>query len=221
MVTRTRAKNRATPTRVSLCMQASPARQELEALIHGCFTTAYGAEMQEFLPVLLGLREDSGRLLGALGLREGALRGPMYLEHYLDRPVEQALAAAAGGPVARTDVVELGNLAVAAPGGARCLIMVLTAFLHSVGRRWTVFTIGPALRNAFGRLGIELLDLGLADPQLLPPGHQQRWGSYYDQQPRVMASRVSQGHEVLSRLPEAEFAYRALWQNAALVARAL
>jgi hypothetical protein len=78
-----------------------------------------------------------------------------------------------------------------------------------------VFTIGPALRNAFTRLGIELLDLGPADPALLPPGHQQHWGHYYNQQPRVMASRVSQSHAALSPMFDTEFTLRALWQNAA------
>jgi hypothetical protein len=193
-------------------------REEVEQFIRARFSEAWGARVHHFLPRLMSLRDDDGRLLGALGLRP-APGSRLFLEHYLDRPVEQALAAAAGQPVARTGLVEVGNLAVAAPGGGRWLITALTAYLHAAGASWAVFTCGPALRNAFLRLGVVLVDLGGADPASLPPGEADRWGRYYEQGPRVMAARVSQAHAALNALGETRRRLGPLWRRAGQAGR--
>jgi len=77
-----------------------------------------------------------------------------------------------------------------------------------------VFTCGPMLKNAFDRLGIELIDLAVADPGSLTPEETLRWGSYYDTKPRVMAANVSQSHQVLAALFETECALSLLWLGA-------
>jgi len=207
-----------TPTRVGLQGRGEQGRGEAEGFIHDCFAQAYGADVQHYLPVLMGLRDHQGVLLGALGLREAA-QGPLFLEHYLDLPIERALARHAATPVERARVTEVGNLAVAAPGGGRWLITALTAYLHGVGQEWVVFTCGPLLRNAFQRLGLQLLDLGEADPARLPPGELAQWGDYYAQRPHVMAGRVAHGYQVLSQLLRVERDLCALWRGAADAAK--
>lgn len=201
------------PTLVGLNGHGDHRRAEAERFIHACFERAYGADVRHYLPVLMGLREPGGRLLGALGIREAA-SGPLFLEHYLDHPVEQVLAVTVDRPVDRAGVTEVGNLAVTVPGGGRWLITALTAYLHAVGQEWVVFTCGASLRNAFHRLGLDLLDLGEADPACLPTGEAEHWGRYYDQRPRVMAGPVVRGYGVLSRLLEVERDLRDLWQGA-------
>jgi hypothetical protein len=79
---------------------------------------------------------------------------------------------------------------------------------------WAVFTCGPELRNAFRRLRIPLLDLAAADPMALDEDERMRWGSYYDQQPRVMAASVAESHAVLSNLFKDECKLHALWHGA-------
>ena len=210
---RTHSPRRIVPTLVDMNAGGDQNRREVETFIHDHFAQIHGADVRNFLPALMSLRSDDGRLLGALGLRRAAT-GPLYLEHYLDRPIEQALAAAIGAPLARDGLVEVGNLAVGAPGGGRWLITALTAFLNAAGQQWAVFTCGPRLRNAFTRLGIELADLGPASIEQLPAGDAALWGDYYEQGPHVMAARVSQSHAVLSTLFERECALTALWQHA-------
>src|SRR6187402_194533 len=51
-----------------------------------------------------------GRPLAVLGYRS-AEGGPLFLESYLDRPVEQAVSAAFGMDLTRADIVEIGCLA--------------------------------------------------------------------------------------------------------------
>ncbi len=198
------------PTSINLNGSADPGRGEAEGFIHQLFVHAYGADVQHFLPLLMGLRDDSGRLQGALGLQEAAT-GALFLENYLDDSVELVLSSRIGLRIDRAELVEVGNLAVATPGGSRWLITALTAFLRAADREWVVFTCGPALRNAFTRLGIELLDLGQADAARLPAAEVGRWGSYYRQAPRVLAARVAQSFEQLSRLVVGEYALHALW----------
>jgi hypothetical protein len=201
------------PTRVDLEGRRTVARDEAEAFVRAAFRAAYDARLTEFMPRLMTLRDDRGELLGVLGLRR-PVDGPLFLEHYLDLSVEQRLAGTLGQPVDRASLVEVGNFAVGAAGGGRWLITALTAYLHSAGQRWAVFTCGPELRNAFTRLGVPLVDLAAADPGRLPRRERRRWGSYYAQQPRVMAANVADSHAVLATLFERECTLNALWRGA-------
>ncbi len=114
----------------------------------------------------------------------------LFLETYLDTPIEQALALAFAPPVVRSGV-EVGNLAVVDRGGVRLLFSVLTAFLYAAKYEWVVFTVGPLVVNTFLRLGLPLTDLGPARPERLSASERLAWGSYYDQKPHVMAGRVA------------------------------
>ena len=201
------------PTLVQMEGPKAAERAAAEGFVCAAFLTAYEARVEHFLPTLMALRNDSGRMLAVLGLRETGADS-LFLEQYLDRPVEQALSAAVACPVDRASLVEVGNFAVGAAGGGRWLITALTAYLYAAGRSWTVFTCGPELQNAFRRLGVELVDLGAADPGRLSVDERARWGSYYAQKPRVMAANVAQSHQVLSALFEKECALNALWLGA-------
>lgn len=188
-------------------------RAQAEDFVRDAFSAAYMAQIRHLMPALMTLRHDTGRLLAVLGLRESH-QGDFFLEHYLERPVEQVLSEAAACPVDRSQLVEVGNFAVGAAGGGRWLITALTAYLYTAGKTWAVFTCGPELQNAFRRMGIALVDLSLADPACLPRDEIADWGSYYAQSPRVMAASVAQGHQVLSALFEKECALNALWRHA-------
>lgn len=179
-------------------LETAQSRPEAERLIRAAFARAYRARIRRFLPLLMGLRDREGGLLAACGLRHAAL-APLFLEAYLDRPAEAAVAAAAGEPVPRSDLVEVGNLAVTRAGCAPLLIAALTRHLHQGGHRWAVFTAVPALANAFRRLGIPLAPLAPARLAALPAPERSGWGTYYDHGPRVMACRVADALQALER----------------------
>ena len=201
------------PTSVQLQGPLTSDRAEAENFVRDAFKAAYGARIEHFLPTLMTLRNDGGQLLAVLGVRTSDSER-LFLEQYLDRPVEQVLNMAAGHRIDREELVEVGNFSVGATGGGRWLITALTAYLYASGQRWAVFTCGPMLKNAFDRLGIELLDLAKADPASLAPEESFRWGSYYANKPRVMAANVFQSHRVLSALFEKECALSMLWLGA-------
>jgi hypothetical protein len=173
----------------------SAERPEIEAFIRRGFERAYRARITRFMPRLMSLRRDS-RLAAACGLRSAAAE-PLFLETYLDRPIENALAAASGRPLARGSVIEVGNLVVARAGGARRLIIHLTSYLAAAGADWVVFTAVPALRNNFTRLGIPLVLLGAADSARLDADALADWGDYYAHGPRVTAVNVAAAFEAV------------------------
>jgi len=163
-------------------------RAEVEQFIHGIFYQACGARVRFFLPILMSLRDLDGKLIAACGIRSaGAER--LFLENYLDEPVESLLFKQTGSPVLRSDIVEIGNYSVAELGTSRMLIDAIFDQLHATSKQWAVFTAIQLVRNALIRQNIFPRVLGDADISHLPPEEQSEWGSYYEQKPQVMAIR--------------------------------
>ncbi|MBK3868479.1 thermostable hemolysin [Pseudomonas stutzeri] len=173
-------------------------RAALEAFIHQRFAEHYGARVTHFMPCLLGLHAEDGTVQGAVGLRS-AQRRPLFLERYLDQPIEQAVRQRCGRQVERAQIVEVGNLAAFGNASARLLIVALTDLLVAQGFRWVVFTGTPALLNSFQRLALTPLPLGLADPARMGD-ELADWGSYYASRPQVMAGEILPGHQHLLQL---------------------
>ena len=165
----------------------SSRRDEAESFICGVFARHYGATVTSFAPQLLIL-EDRQRIVAAAGWRD-ARTETLFLERYLDAPVEQAMAQLADQSVARARLVEVGNLAADKPGGSLRVILALAARLDLLGYEWVVFTATQELIGIFARLGLPLLALSQADPARL--GDEARaWGRYYDTGPIVVAGRI-------------------------------
>lgn len=169
---------------------AARERPRVERFIAGAYHAAYGARITSFMPQLAAVERDH-ELVAACGLRCAGTT-PLFLETYLAQPVELALAQAAKSPVARTEIVEVGNLAITRPGAARLLITLLTAHLLTTTERWVVFTAVPALRNNFVRMRIPLHVLGEARPDRLDAETRRQWGRYYDAAPQVTGVRIAE-----------------------------
>ncbi len=172
-----------------------PARASLEAFIAHSFFDAYGATLTHFCHTLLGCRDANGQWIAALGYSL-ARNGPLFLEQYLDVPLELAIGARAGHPVSRAEIVEVGNLAAAQPGAARALIVSMTRLLHGQGLHWVAFTATASLLNSFTRLRLKPGVLADADPRRLPDAAP--WGTYYNSQPQVMFGDIRYGYAQLS-----------------------
>lgn len=163
----------------------SPARTELEVFVAEAFRRRHDATVQSFMPTLLSFRDVGGGLRGVIGLR-GAARHALYLEQYLEQPVEAAIAAATGQPVERREVVEVGNLAGSNCRTAMRMVALLPAHLLANDYRWIVFTATNAVRGILKGLGAPLVELARADGSRVADGPD-RWGRYYDTDPRVLA----------------------------------
>lgn len=163
-----------------------PERPALEAFIQQMFHKVHGANITHFMPKLLSLRDSENTLRAVCGLRH-AEDEPLFLEHYLDAPIEQVLSAQVGHHVARDEILEIGNLAVLEPACIRSLLASVSVYLHGTDTKWAVFTGITTLRNALRKLHMPVQTLGEAALTRLPEADQAHWGSYYDQHPQIMA----------------------------------
>jgi hypothetical protein len=167
--------------------EGDPLRHEVETFIARIYQARYGAEVRTFARTLVSLRED-GQLVAAAGYAF-AEQGGLFLERYLEAPVEAVLAARAGAPPTRQGVVEVGHLAAARAGEGRRLILRMAPHLATLGCQWVVSTLTEELRHLFVRIGVTPVALGAADPAALGEDAA-RWGSYYNHHPVVLAGNL-------------------------------
>jgi hypothetical protein len=191
-----------TRSRFVLHGQGSPHRDALQAYIATCFARAYRAEVTEFAPLLLELR-CAGKINGVAGIRP-ADRSPLFLEHYLDDPVERVAATLTGQPIERREIVELGNLAALRPGACQLINIILAATLHDAGFRYAGLVSTAKLERILRRQHFSVQNVVAADPARLGRAAA-KWGGYYDSDPKViwidLAKTVAALHE--QRLPAA------------------
>lgn len=173
-------------------------RPTLEAFIASRYQQIHGARLRHFLPRLFGAIDAGGTLVAAYGVRV-ADAGPLFLEQYLDQPIEACALDRFGRRAARSQIVEIGNLAGATPGALRALIPAVTAWLLAEGHEFIAFTGAAPLRNAFGRLGLPLCELATARIECLPEDQRADWGQYYAMNPAVMLGDIGAGRRLLSQ----------------------
>jgi hypothetical protein len=142
------------------------------------------------MPTLLALEGRRGRACGVVGFRNAAAE-PLFLERYLDRPVELAVAEHVGQPVMRSTIVEVGNLASLSCRAACQLVAALPRVLLADGNQWIVFTATSAVRGMLARFRAPVIELASATRDRLEDGEE--WGRYYDNDPRVVAGYLPDG----------------------------
>jgi hypothetical protein len=101
----------------------SPHRARAETFISDIFRCHYDAELSSFAPNLM-LLEKNERIAAVAGWRcAGTER--LFLENYLDVPIETAVSRLAGKLVDRQRIVEVGNLAAEVRGGSVEVMLTL------------------------------------------------------------------------------------------------
>ncbi len=181
----------AQPTIPSLEYNAcgSNARDEVQRYIAGVFQMSYGAQVTEFMPLLVSLREqEKGHLTSALGLR-GAAGNRLFCEQYLDDPVETHVQAIFGRQVQRGRILEMGNLVASNPGHAALLYTLVGAAMYEAGMDYLLFAANRAVRISLKRSGMTGVPIAAADRSRLEASACD-WGSYYNGDPKVLLGDV-------------------------------
>lgn len=175
---------------------AHPMRGAVEDFIAASYAQAYAARVSQFLPMLLALAGPQGEIEGAVGVRFAG-HGPLFVERYLDAPVESVLAQHYALPVARSRTVEIGHLCGLGGGTGPRLFPLLARWLQDAGAQWAVFAATSGLRRQFARLGLAPRALAPALAARLGAGAA-AWGRYYETDPWVLGGPVA----LASRLGE-------------------
>lgn len=125
----------------------------------------------------------------------------LFLERYLDQPVERLLSLALDRPVPRSRIVELGAHASARPTATVTLWREAAAALDGQAD-FAVAVLTAPMRVMFGRLGLPLVTIGVACRDRLD-GAAAAWGRYYDTDPMVCAGDIHACHGLLDRRGDA------------------
>lgn len=166
----------------------SATRDEAMKYIQDQFQLHFGASIVDNTPILMLCRETSGAVVAAWGLRR--LDDGLFSACYLDRSVLDCLNDVCDVPPGIDDVVELCHLSVSHPKVLLALVPLLAQVLTQMKYRYLVCTATRCLTRFFQRRGFSPLVLASADRQRLAAGERDRWGSYYDHAPMVLAGRV-------------------------------
>jgi hypothetical protein len=158
-------------------------RSVVEFEIQRLYRKRYGAVLESFAPTMVAELTQAGDVECAAGIRFG--HEALFLECYLDRPIEQVLEHRLCFEVERGRIVEVCHLAGAGPGRSLTFVRKLIALLRAVEAEWAIFTATRPLRHLLERSGLSLVELGVATIHRAP--RPETWGSYFEHDPRIMA----------------------------------
>ncbi len=175
--------------RLELFGHTSRGRRLLETEIRERYAHHFGARIEGFMPWLLRFTPANAGDSGVLGLRP-ASGGELYLESYLDAPIERYIESLAGRPVARSAIVEIGQLAVEHRSVVVPFFRALVPFLREQGYRWVCFTATGPVRALLARAGLSGSEITAASAERVA-GRGDEWGSYYQHDPRVIVGDLT------------------------------
>jgi hypothetical protein len=184
------------PAIISINAAFRPERQRVEDFIEATYRKAFSAKIQRHFPTLISAQDESGQILAAAGFRF-AQHDQLYLESYLDEPIE-ASCRARGINVRRREIAEIGNLSSAGRGASIFLFLALASHLEQRGVKIAAATATRRLRRMFQTVKFESVELGEAGASHVAEGA--AWGAYYEHDPIVLAGEVKIGRENLQRL---------------------
>jgi hypothetical protein len=176
----------------------SPQRPALETYIGQQFASTYDAKITEFLPILSSM-ECHGNISAVAGIRP-ARETDLFIEQYLDAPIEVILSQLNQTSIDRSSIVEIGNLSATHRGATLLFFVVQIAMLHEAGIKWDVFAATNQVETIMSKLNFVSLELGPADPARLGDDAK-NWGSYYDTQPTILATDITATMENLRQSP--------------------
>lgn len=171
--------------------------QAAASLIEGHFAKAHGAQMTVPAVRLAVALSQTGKLLGATGVRT-ADEG-FFSQVYLDRPVAETLSERIGALVTNDDIIEVVSMACPKPLATLPLIEAIAAEGRRQGRSWGLFTATTPLVRLLGHAGVPLVMLAPARPERLVGASS--WGRYYDSLPWVCAVHEGPATEPLRFMP--------------------
>jgi hypothetical protein len=200
----------------------SLARPALQRYIAQQFARVHQAHVTRFMPLLLQMHPhrataihnspvvhggsavhegcaDAAATQGVVGLNPGC-SGEMFLELYLDSPIEQSVAGVVGQPIDRASLIEIGNLAVSQRGSGLLLFVIMTCALQAAGYQWMVFTATREVEKLIRRLGYVPTCVATASAAKLGD-EAHAWGRYYATNPRVMLGNLADAARVLRTNP--------------------
>jgi len=185
-----------------LLVSSKANKEKVKQFAEARFKAAYNADVNDFLPNMLALLDNQLAIQASVGYQSAATNR-LYLEHYLDQPIEDAIAKQLNIKTPqRSEILEVGNLASLSPGATRRLILNLACHFQKQGYKWLVITATSHVKNSFDKLnvGLDLHRVCKAEASAVADTSS-NWGSYYAHNPEVYIGDMDAGITVLKNNP--------------------
>lgn len=166
----------------------TPQSFALRSFIEASYAKHFQANIKVDMPVMVGYHQD-GKILAAMGLRP-ADSGPLFLEQYLNDPIESYISDHDEHVNLRACIVEVGSLATATTGIGRQIIPLFIQTVCHMNYCWAVLSATDRLVHIFNQMGLQPSKIAKCDPTRL---HTSRhlWGSYYTHNPHVLMGNLN------------------------------
>jgi hypothetical protein len=158
------------------------------------FQHCFDCELTQFYPIIL-TSWLKGELQAVVGVRS-AVDGPLFLEQYLDSPVEVLFEELS---LDRSQIVEIGGFAALDKMAAIPLMEKTANVLLEMGFAHAVCTANKPIRRCLSSINVPFEQLAVADSKLLQ-GSTESWGSYYATTPFVLAGDIQTGADAIDAL---------------------
>lgn len=169
------------------------ARVTAEQYVAKGFDRYHEASVTHFMPSLFTITEEE--ITACLGVRPAT--GPLFLEQYIDGPVEQALGEL---QIERKHIAEIGNLVSDSRHATLQLFISVATVLHNAGYQQMVFCATRRVAAILKLIGAPLKTVVEADGHRLGESLPE-WGRYYDHQPTVMHLNIADVIHIVAQSP--------------------
>lgn len=169
--------------------------QSIQQLVADRYASVHGARRTVEFPHYCTVRDENGPC-ATLGFRSAG-EGPLFLERYLPRPIEEVVTDALGRAFGRDRIVEIGAHASHRP---RATVALWARAAAELGQRsdLAVAVLTAPMRAMFDRLGLPVVMIAPADPAMLGD-EGAGWGDYYRAEPMVCAGEIAAARPALAR----------------------
>lgn len=158
------------------------------------FQHCFGSELTQFYPIIL-TSWLKGELQAVVGVRT-AVDGPLFLEQYLNSPVEVLFEELS---LNRSQIVEIGGFAALDKMAAIPLMEKTANVLLEMGFVHAVCTANKPIRRCLSSINVPFEQLAMADSKMLQDSAE-NWGSYYASMPFVLAGDIQTGADAIEAL---------------------
>jgi len=158
------------------------------------FQQCFGCELTQFYPIII-TSWLKGELQAVVGVRS-AVDGPLFLEQYLNSPVEMLLGDSS---LERSQIVEIGGFAAIDKMAAIPLMEKTANVLLEMGFAQAVCTANKPIRRCLSSINVPFEQLAVADVKMIQDPAD-NWGSYYATAPFVLAGDIQTGAGAIDRL---------------------
>lgn len=175
---------------VRLWGPGAPDRQLIEDFITLAFEREFGASIEVNYPILIGLCDRAGRIRAGVGMRMASCE-KLFLEQYLDMPVEITLGQNLLHQVERNVVVELGSFASTGLNMSLYLLGAAAAYLATRGFEFGLVTATDKMNRLFKMFDFHTQVICRAQKHDLL-NQAMNWGTYYSCDPKVIVGSIQQ-----------------------------